>query len=111
MDDLFSQEGQIIIYRIIQECLTNIAKHAQATIVSIIIKKQDDRIVFCVEDNGNGFNIQEAFRKQTSKKGLGLAAMYQRTRMLGGDLDIRSQEGSGTRITFTAPLDHGVYRQ
>jgi signal transduction histidine kinase len=79
--------------------------------VSIIIKKEDDRIVFYVEDDGKGFNLQEAFRKQTSKKGLGLAAMYQRTRMLGGKLDIRSQEGSGTRITFTIPLEEGVYRQ
>ena len=63
-----------------------------------------------MEDNGKGFNIQEAFRKHPSKKGLGLAAMYERTRMLGGDLDIWSQEGSGTRISFTVPLDDRGYR-
>ncbi len=107
MENLFSQEGQIIIYRIIQECLTNIAKHAQATLVSIVIKKQDGRVFFRVEDNGKGFNIREAFRKDPSKKGLGLAAMYERTRMLGGFLDISSQKGAGTRITFIVPLDDG----
>ena len=110
IENLFSQEEQIIIYRIIQECLTNIAKHAQATIASVIIKKEDSQIFFCVEDNGKGFNIQEAFRKHPSKKGLGLAAMYERTRMLGGDLDIWSQEGSGTRISFMVPLDDRGYR-
>jgi signal transduction histidine kinase len=110
MENLFSQEGQIILYRIIQECLTNIAKHAQATHVSIVIRKQDDRVFFRVEDNGKGFNIREAFSKDPSKKGLGLAAMYERTRMLGGSLDIWSQEGKGTIITLTLPVDEGGYR-
>lgn len=110
MENLFSQEGQITIYRIIQECLTNIAKHAQATHVSIIIKKQDGRVLFNVEDNGKGFNVREAFSKDPGKKGLGLAAMYERTRMLGGYLDILSKEGEGTRITFTVPLDDGGYQ-
>jgi PAS domain S-box-containing protein len=107
MENLFSQEGQIILYRIIQECLTNIAKHAQATHVSIVIRKQDDRVFFRVEDNGKGFNLREAFSKDPSKKGLGLASMYERTRMLRGSLDIWSQEGKGTIITLTVPLDEG----
>lgn len=110
MENLFSQEGQITIYRIIQECLTNIAKHAQATLVSIVIRKQDGRVFFNVEDNGKGFNIREAFSQDPGKKGLGLAAMYERTRMLGGSLDIWSKEGEGTRITFTVPLDDGGYQ-
>jgi PAS domain S-box-containing protein len=108
--NVFSEEEEITIYRMIQECLTNIAKHAQATHVSIGIKKQEGRVFFRVEDNGKGFNIREAFKKDPGKKGLGLAAMYERTRMLGGSLDIWSQEGSGTRTTFTVPLDEGGYR-
>ncbi len=107
LENLFSQEGQIILYRIIQECLTNIAKHAQATHVSIVIRKQDARVFFRVEDNGKGFNLREAFSKDPGKKGLGLAAMYERTRMLRGALDIGSQEGKGTIITLTVPLDEG----
>ena len=107
MDDLFSKESQITVYRIVQECLTNIAKHAQATHVSIVIRKQDGQVLFRVEDDGKGFDVKEVFSKNLLKKGLGLAAMNKRARMLGGSLDIWSQEGAGTRITFTIPLDDG----
>jgi PAS domain S-box-containing protein len=110
MEGLFSQEGQIIVYRIVQECLTNIAKHAQATHVSIVVRIEDGRVLFSVEDNGKGFELKEVSGKDPAKKGLGLAAMYERARMLGGSLDIWSQKGTGTRITFTAPLDKGGNR-
>ena len=107
MEDMFSDEEQITIYRIIQECLTNIAKHAQATHVSLVIKKQEGCTFFRVEDNGEGFNLPEVFGKDPGEKGLGLSAMYQRARMLGSSLDIWSQEGMGTRITFTVPFGGG----
>ncbi|UCF83583.1 MAG: PAS domain S-box protein [Desulfobacteraceae bacterium] len=105
MDYLFSHEGQITVYRIVQECLTNIAKHAQATQVSIAISKQDDEVLFSVEDDGKGFDVKEAFSRDPIKKGLGLSAMYERVRILGGSLDIWSEKGTGTRITFKVPLD------
>ena len=104
MEDVFSDEEQITIYRIIQECLTNIAKHAQATKVSLVIRKQADCTLFRVEDNGGGFNVREVFGKDPGEKGFGLSAMYQRARMLGGSLDIWSQEGMGTKITFAVPF-------
>ena len=107
MEDAFSDEEQITIYRIIQECLTNIVKHTEATQVSLVIKKQADCAIFRVEDNGEGFNVGEAFSKDPGEKGLGLSAMYQRARMLGGSLDIMSQEGMGTSITFEVPLGGG----
>ena len=107
IEKLFSQEYQITIYRIIQECLTNIAKHAQATHVSISIKKKDGQVIFLLEDNGKGFNVKEILGKDLSKKGLGLSAMYERIRMIGASLDIWSQEGSGTKITFTIPIKDG----
>ncbi len=107
MDDSFSKEEQITIYRIIQECLTNIAKHAQATRVSLFFKKQADFTLFQVEDNGRGFNVGEVFSKDPGEKGLGLSAMSQRARMLGGTLDIWSQEGMGTKITVAVPVGVG----
>jgi PAS domain S-box-containing protein len=110
MESLFSRQSQITIYRIVQECLTNIAKHAQATRVSVDIGKLDDRFLFSVEDDGKGFDVKEAFGQDPTEKGLGLAAMYERARMLGGSLDIWSQEGTGTRITFTVPPDEGGNR-
>jgi PAS domain S-box-containing protein len=107
IENLFSQECQITIYRIIQECLTNIAKHAQATCVSLVVNKQDGYAFFRVEDDGKGFNIREAYSRNPGKKGLGLSAMYERTRMLGGSLDIWSQDRAGTKVTFTIPINDG----
>ena len=111
IENVFSEEEEITIYRMIQECLTNIAKDAQATHVSLVVREQEGCAFFQVEDNGRGFNVRETFSKDPGKKGLGLAAMYERTRMLGGSIDIGSQEGVGTRITFTAPLDDGGYQK
>jgi len=110
IDDLFSPGGKITVYRIIQECLTNIAKHAQATRASIVIKRENNKILFRMEDDGKGFDVQEALGQDPTIKGLGLTAMYERTRMLGGSLDIWSQQGTGTRISFTVPLDEGGNR-
>jgi PAS domain S-box-containing protein len=104
IEDMFSEEGQITIYRIIQECLSNITKHAQATQVSIFIRKEAGRTIFRVEDNGEGFDVQEAISKDPGEKGLGLNTMSQRARMLGGSLDIWSQKGVGTRITLAVPF-------
>jgi signal transduction histidine kinase len=107
LEDLFTRERQITVYRIVQECLTNIAKHAQATRVSVTITKQDDLFFFRVEDNGIGFDPREVLGQDPRTKGLGLAAMYERTRMLKGSLDIQSHRGTGTRISFSVPLDYG----
>ena len=111
LEDLFTRERQITVYRIVQECLTNVAKHAQATHVSVTIRKEDDLFFFRVADNGKGFDIKEVLDQDPRTKGLGLAAMYERTRMLGGSLDIWSEEGAGTCITFTVPLDDGRRQQ
>ncbi|MBN1613952.1 MAG: PAS domain S-box protein [Deltaproteobacteria bacterium] len=110
MEGLFSQEEEIIIYRMIQESLTNIAKHALATEVSVIIEEKDDHAHFCIEDNGIGFDIREIFAQDSQRKGLGLSAMHERTRMLRGSLDIRSRKGNGTKISFTVPYHQGGNR-
>jgi PAS domain S-box-containing protein len=104
LDSLFSQEGQITVYRIFQEILTNIAKHARATHVSIEIAKENGQAVFQVEDNGEGFDVKQVLSRPPSKKGVGLSAMYERTRMLGGSLDMWSKQGAGTRVTFRIPV-------
>jgi len=106
IDNLFSRESQITIYRIIQECLTNIAKHSHASSVSVIIKKLDRDVLFQIEDDGKGFNVQDAL-SNPDKRGLGLAAMQERVRMLGGMLYIVSHEGTGSNIIFYIPLSQG----
>ena len=109
MDDvekLFSWEHQILIYRIFQESLTNVAKHSRATRMVISIKHQDDQVVFQMQDNGTGFNLQEVLAQGSRDRGLGLAALEERVRILRGDLQLWSQPGQGTGIQFTVPMDN-----
>jgi PAS domain S-box-containing protein len=92
------------VYRIFQEALTNIVKHSGATQVSLSIKKQARHLNFMVADNGKGFDIQSVTQRPASERGMGLFAMAERTRMLGGSFQILSQKGEGTQISFTLPL-------
>jgi len=104
IDHFFSQEAQINIYRIIQEALTNIGEHSQAKNVSINIKKQGKTIFFSIVDNGKGFDVKQAMTKISIERGLGLASMEERVQMLGGDFNLCSKEGKGTRLRFNIPF-------
>jgi signal transduction histidine kinase len=104
INNFFSEKSRIIIYRIFQEVLTNIQKHASATHISAIITRNNDTISFLIEDNGKGFDVKRVMIKNPTEKGLGLATMEERIRMLGGALDIRSHVGGGTRISFAIPI-------
>ena len=104
IDDFFSHEHQIIIYRIFQEILSNIRKHAEANRVSVAIKKHNGTVSFLVRDNGKGFDLTEVSGKNSTEKGMGLTAMYERALIVGSALDIWTQRGKGTRISFTIPL-------
>ena len=88
IDNLFPQDRQIIIYRILQEALTNIGKHAHAKNVSVATQKYDGRVSFCIHDDGRGFDLAQAAMKKPPERGLGLAIMDERARMLGGSLEI-----------------------
>ena len=105
IDDLFSPRAQLNIYRVFQECLTNIGRHAQASKISLAVKREQDRVVFKIRDDGKGFDVKQALARESSMKGIGLATMAERVRMLGGTLEIRSETGSGTQITFAIPID------
>ena len=105
IDAHFSLQGQTAIYRIFQEILTNIGKHANPSQVSISISEKDKRVLFEIEDNGRGFASNKA--NQYPKKGMGLLAIEERVRMLGGDLEVWGQKDQGTRITFSIPISEG----
>ena len=104
IDDLYSQQTQTVIYRIIQEILTNIGKHADASRVAVIIKRENQLASMTVEDNGKGFNLEKVLVATAARRGLGLPAMEERVRILGGTLTIWSRENRGTRITITVPI-------
>ncbi|KAF0219146.1 MAG: PAS/PAC sensor signal transduction histidine [Geobacteraceae bacterium] len=107
IDHHFPRNHWITIYRVFQEAITNIGKHARAENVSVVIRRHDDRVTFSVEDDGKGFDLKQASMKDVSEKGLGLTTMTERVRMMGGNLDLWSQEGKGTRITFSIPVEKG----
>jgi signal transduction histidine kinase len=92
---------QTIIYRLVQEALTNIGKHAEPTQVNVSAQKENGRLCLVIEDDGEGFDLSEVVRDP--KRGLGLAAMRERLYIVGGSLEIWSRPGGGTRLTFTIP--------
>ena len=103
IDNLFDRESQICIYRIFQESLTNIAKHSSANKIEVRSQTHDAYASFQVQDNGKGFDMTKVARVARGG-GLGLVAMDERVRMLGGSLEISSQEGQGTRVSFVVPI-------
>lgn len=101
LDDL-SEQMNITLYRLAQECLTNIAKHAQATQVSIaMVRENPAQVRFSCEDNGQGFDT--TLRRQ----GLGLVGLRERVEALGGHFDLHSATGQGTRVRATIPVKGG----
>ena len=99
---------EIALYRIAQEALSNIAKHATASKVALHLVHQDSSIQLIVEDNGKGFNQDDVSRAKTSGGGLGLISMRERAELLGGNLDVATAAGKGTTISVTIPLGEQV---
>ena len=104
---LFSRDAQMSIYRILQEALTNIGKHAQAKNIKVVIEKNEDSVGIRVEDDGKGFDPTKALMKEAAERGWGLATMKERARIFGGSLDLWSQEGKGTTISLRIPREKG----
>jgi len=103
IDPLFSPEDQINLYRIFQEALTNIDKHAQAGRIYFTVKIEAHCAIVQIQDNGGGFDVPAALGGDSAGQGMGLAAMKERAHMLGARLDIASRPGEGTSITLTVP--------
>lgn len=103
--DLFSPQTEINLFRVFQEALHNIVKHAQATRISVTIKRHDDRVNFSIKDDGIGFDPQQIAARQKAGRGMGLAAMQERLRMIGARLKIVSQMGQGTEVSFSIHCD------
>ncbi len=107
VDHLFPGNGQIIVYRMVQEALNNIGKHSGAKHITVTTENHSGEISFWVEDDGKGFDVFKVFSKSPSEKGLGLATMNERARMLGGSFHLWSEEGKGTSIRFSLPIRKG----
>jgi signal transduction histidine kinase len=91
------------IYRIVQECLNNCARHAHATCVSIELGHIDQTIVCRIKDNGVGFDVAETLNRRGSSC-LGLMGIRERAESLGGTVSLKSAPGAGTELTVRLPL-------
>jgi signal transduction histidine kinase len=89
------------LFRVTQEALRNVAKHAGATMVSLALSYHDDRIMLRIEDNGRGLTSQD---RNAVQRGLGLVSMGERVRLLDGTLTFTSDAGSGTCLSVSIPL-------
>ncbi len=94
-------ELETVAYRIIQEALTNAARHAQAKLVSITATTDDKKLIVEISDRGRGFDVTKALARTDS---LGLAGLRERVNLAGGRIEIFSRVGEGTRISAEFPL-------
>ncbi|HLW31014.1 MAG TPA: sensor histidine kinase [Aequorivita sp.] len=101
IDNIFSKEDEVNIYRIVQESLSNILKHAKAEAGKVSIKKFSNDIVISIRDNGIGFDFAEKYQ---DVKSLGLKTLLERTRFLKGQMKVTSKKDNGTTIEFQFPL-------
>ena len=95
---------ELLLYRVAQEALTNVAKHAHAHHIDVELAVRDGHAVLCVADDGVGFEV-ERFQRKPVLAGVGLLGMRERVAYYRGGLDIRSRPQAGARITVTIPLD------
>ncbi|MGD8171442.1 cache domain-containing protein [Vibrio sp. TRT 21S02] len=93
------------LYRVAQESLTNIEKHAHATTVTVILQQLGNMLQLMIRDDGVGFHVNDALRQ----RGIGLRNMRERVEFLGGEIELSSEPGFGTEITVLLQLDGLVY--
>lgn len=96
------------LYRVVQEALTNVARHAQARRVDVLLERRHDRVVAIVEDNGRGFDLGAGEGDGTGRQALGIFGMHERAALVGGTLTIESSPEGGTTVFVEVPLTQEV---
>ncbi|WP_432936776.1 sensor histidine kinase [Kribbella sp. CA-253562] len=94
---VLDQQTELVCYRVAQEGLTNIARHAEATRADLSLSHDGERVVLRIEDNGRGLGLAE--------EGAGVRGMRERALLVGASLDLRSEPGHGTVVALSVPLD------
>jgi two-component system sensor histidine kinase UhpB len=99
-------QAELATYRIVQEALSNIVRHAHATHARVSLAREDDRLVVTVEDDGRGFDPENVIA--TEGGGLGLFGMKERAGYIGGQVQVTSAPGAGTRVRAEIPLEDSM---
>ncbi|HEX8847503.1 MAG TPA: PAS domain S-box protein [Pyrinomonadaceae bacterium] len=99
-----STQIETTIYRIIQEALTNVLKHARAECISLILERRNNHVLAILEDDGCGFDVEAVINATESERKLGLLGMRERLALVFGTLDIESTPGAGTTLFVRIPV-------
>jgi two-component system, NarL family, sensor histidine kinase DegS len=99
-------DKRTVLYRVAQEALTNVARHAQASLVDVSIEKLTDGICLKIRDNGKSFQVERVLHAKKNKR-LGVLGMRERVEMVGGSFNIESAPGKGTTIRAQIPFTNG----
>jgi PAS domain S-box-containing protein len=100
--DRLSSDVEVAIYRVVQEALTNVSRHSQAEIVSVILVRDATHVRVIIEDDGIGFDAESLMSSPVENRRLGLMGMQERVQLVGGEFKIES--GAGTTIVVSIPL-------
>lgn len=104
LDDRLPSEIETACFRIAQESLTNIVKHAGASTIALSLRREAGQVEFCISDNGVSFDLQAAFSRAVRGESFGLLGMQERAILAGGEFDIASSPDTGTMIKVTFPV-------
>jgi two-component system sensor histidine kinase DegS len=103
MQERLPPEVEAGVYRILQEALTNVAKHAKATTCRVFLQRLPNTVLVTIEDDGIGFRPEEV-SEPGGVRGIGLVGIRERVAQLRGELRIESSPGRGTRLTMEVPV-------
>ena len=100
-----SSRMELSLYRIFEEALDNVARHADATHIDVSIARGGDDVVLAVTDNGQGFDVEQALSARRTPGTFGLVAIRERVRLLHGTMEVHSASGAGTTMIVTVPYE------
>jgi two-component system sensor histidine kinase DegS len=104
-DESLDIDQKLAVFRIVQEALRNVGQHSQASQAQIWGEQRESLLKLSLEDDGKGFDLL-AVTSSFPRRGMGLAGMHERAKAIGGQVEIDSEPGHGTRISLTVPLRH-----
>jgi two-component system, NarL family, sensor histidine kinase UhpB len=102
LEERLPDDVQVVVYRIVQEALTNVLKHADAGHVEVQVRRENGTVWASVVDDGQGFDVDAMLRSR--ERGLGLFGMRERVALVGGTIEITSRPGQSTRVAIQIPL-------
>jgi signal transduction histidine kinase len=105
LDDRLAPEIETTLYRVIQEALTNVARHAGASTVRLQLQRKARVVIAAIQDDGRGFDVAHILDNEDSPAGAGLLGIRERVSLLGGAFSVRSEPGHGVNLTVEIPME------